>query len=102
MDFVHVDDTLQVVLLAVNRLLRKMVEPGEVEDYNLVHGKSHKISELVSIVLRVTDSASPLQYLPPDTNFPAYFAGVPSKAMRVLGYLVHPTTHFSYIEKHPD
>jgi len=93
---VHIDDCVEAFLLAVARLT-KSISPWfppvlpfssrtSFEAFNVASGESAKATSVVSTILRLTRSQSPLQTITGDTRFPNVYKGSTVKASAVLGF----------------
>jgi nucleoside-diphosphate-sugar epimerase len=84
LDMVHIDDVVNGFLAAIKRL-----DDGDdvsVEAYNIGTGTSASAMSIIRKILALTDSASPLQFLPGDDRFPDHYIGTTQKAADELGF----------------
>ena len=99
LDMIHIDDVIDAFALAINRLEEKSrgtwfdrlrrsrrAATSDFEAFNIAAGVSAPAIELISKILAITQSASPVQTLPGDDRFPDRYVGSIEKAATVLGF----------------
>ena len=82
-DFVHVEDTVDGILAAIDRLAAG--DPG-LPPLNLATGVATSLQSLAEIVLSVTQSQAPLQMVPARAFDVSGYQGSTKRARQVLGW----------------
>ncbi|KAF8338858.1 uncharacterized protein EI90DRAFT_3117929 [Cantharellus anzutake] len=88
-DLLHIDDCVDGFLLAVKYLTSSLSGHAPrtyFNAFNLASGFSAPVSTLVSTLVKLARSKSPIQYIPGDNRFPNTYRGSAEKAQRILGY----------------
>ncbi|KAF8338856.1 uncharacterized protein EI90DRAFT_2908028 [Cantharellus anzutake] len=88
-DLLHIDDCVDGFLLAIKHLTSSLSghAPRTYFDaFSLVSGFSAPVSTIVSTLVKLARSKSPIQYIPGDDRFPSTYRGSAEKAQKILGY----------------
>lgn len=62
------------------------LSPSSFDAYNVASGFMAPVDKLVDMVVRLTRSKSPIQYIPGDDRFPNTYVGSTERAWEVLGF----------------
>lgn len=82
-DFVHINDAVEGVLKCINHIENN---PTVFEDFSLVTGKPMTVTDLAKLIISLTGSQSPLNFVQPRSYDVNGFCGDPGKVNKVLGW----------------